>query len=80
LTNQIKYAIIITERKRKEVHKMQTNRTNYINQSTGELTVIQAEAMEWYRAGNEVAVWSWSETLQKMVERVVWVHDPKAPY
>jgi hypothetical protein len=59
---------------------MQTDRTNYINKTTDEITVIQAEAVAWYNAGHEVAVWAWSKPLQKMVERVVWVHDPKAPY
>ena len=59
---------------------MERNKTNYLNKSTGEIITNQAQALNWYREGNEVAVWSWSETLQKMVERVVWVHDPKAPY
>lgn len=54
---------------------MDTTKTNYINNTTIEITTDQAKAMEWYRAGAEVAVWSWSETLQIMVERVVWVHE-----
>lgn len=54
---------------------MDTTKTNYINNTTSEITTNQAQAMEWYRAGAEVAVWSWSETLQIMVERVVWVHE-----
>lgn len=52
-----------------------TTKTNYVNNTTSEITTDQAQALEWYRAGAEVAVWSWSETLQIMVERVVWVHD-----
>ncbi len=53
---------------------MDRTKTNYVNQETSEITTSQAEAMEWYRGGAEVAVWSWSETLQEMVERVVWVN------
>lgn len=52
-----------------------TTKTNYVNNTTNEITTNQAQALEWYRAGVEIAVWSWSETLQTMVERVVWVHD-----
>lgn len=53
---------------------MDTTKTNYINGTTNEITTDQTKAMEWYREGAEVAVWSWSETLQKMAERVIWVH------
>jgi hypothetical protein len=53
---------------------MTQNETNYINTQTGELTTNQKEAMEWYREGIEVEVWTWSETLQEMVNRVTWVH------
>ena len=53
---------------------MKQNETNYIHTQTGELTTNQKEAMEWYREGIEVEVWTWSETLQEMVNRVTWVH------
>lgn len=53
---------------------MDTTKTNYINETTSELTTDQTKAMEWYREGANVGVWSWSETLQKMAERVIWVH------
>ena len=59
---------------------MKTNKTNYINNTTNEITTEQEQAMKWYNEGAEVAVWSWSETLQKMVERVVWVHQSHFPY
>ncbi len=59
---------------------MDTTKTNYIHGTTNEITTDQDQAMEWYKAGAEVAVWSWSETLQKMVERVVWVHQSQFPY
>jgi hypothetical protein len=52
---------------------MDRTKTNYLNTQTGELTLDQSEAMEWYRNGAEVEVWSWSETLQTMVNRVTWV-------
>ena len=58
----------------REVNTMKQNETNYINTQTGELTTNQKEAMEWYREGIEVEVWTWSETLQEMVNRVTWVH------
>ena len=58
----------------REVITMKQNETNYINTQTGELTTSQKEAMEWYREGIEVEVWTWSETLQEMVNRVTWVH------
>lgn len=53
---------------------MKQNETNYINTQTGELTTNHNEAMEWYREGIEVEVWTWSETLGEMVNRVTWVH------
>jgi hypothetical protein len=58
----------------REVITMKQNETNYINTQTGELTTNHNEAMEWYREGIEVEVWTWSETLQEMVNRVTWVH------
>ena len=53
---------------------MKQNETNYINTQTREITTSQKEAMEWYREGIEVEVWTWSETLGEMVNRVTWVH------
>ena len=29
----------------------------YLNRSTGEISESHAEAMKWYRAGNEVEIW-----------------------
>ena len=53
---------------------MDRTKTNYLNAQTNELTLDHDKAVEWYRNGAEVEVWSWSETLQIMVNRVTWVH------
>ena len=50
------------------------NETRYVNKTTGDYTLSQKEAMEWYRNGDEIAVITWSETLQDLVTRVEWVH------
>ena len=34
---------------------MKTDRTNYINNTTNEITTEQAQAMKWYNEGAEVA-------------------------
>ena len=47
---------------------------HYMSLSTGEIVFTQKEAMELYRQGHEIAVWSWSEVLQEMIERVRWEH------
>jgi hypothetical protein len=60
-------------KKEREVNKM-INETRYVNKTTGEYTLSQKEAMEWYRNGDEIAVITWSETLQDLVTRVEWVH------
>lgn len=51
-----------------------THETIYINLTTKEATNMHDLAMKWYRQGDEVAVWSWSETLQEMVERCRMIH------
>lgn len=51
-----------------------TKETLYISKLTGEATTSHREAMELYRAGHEIDVKSWSETLQEMVVRATWVH------
>lgn len=50
------------------------NKIHYISLKTGEVVFTKREAMELYRAGHEISVWSWSEVLQEMIERVQWVH------
>lgn len=47
---------------------------NYMNCETGEVTKLHNEAMEWYRAGAEIALIDYSEVLQEWVERMRWVH------
>ena len=47
---------------------------HYMSLTTGEVVFTKEEAMELYRAGHEISVWSWSEVLQDMIERVQWVH------
>ena len=47
---------------------------NYMNCETGEITKLHSEAMEWYRAGAEIALIDYSETLREWVERMRWVH------
>lgn len=49
-----------------------TGKTKYVSKLTGEVTYSQNEAMELYRAGHEIEVYSWSETLQEEVLRVEW--------
>ena len=50
------------------------NSVHYMSMLTGEVTFSKKEAMELYRAGHDISVWRWSETLQKMIEFVQWVH------
>lgn len=51
-----------------------TDMIHYISLKTSEVVFTRREAMELYRAGHEIAVWSWSEVCQKMIERVRWEH------
>lgn len=52
-----------------------TNNTiHYMSMSTGEVVFTQHEAMELYRQGHEISVWSWSDVCQEMIERVRWEH------
>lgn len=51
-----------------------TKETYYQNNLTGETTYSQEVAMEWHRNGAEIGVYSWSETLQEMIERITWIH------
>lgn len=37
---------------------MGNRKTEYINRETGEVTTSHREAVEWYRNGSEVEVWS----------------------
>lgn len=46
----------------------------YMNCETGEITEIHKDAMEWYRAGVEVALMDYSETLGEWIERGRWIH------
>ena len=50
------------------------NKMHYIDMGTGEVVFTHAEAMELYRQGHEISVWSWSDVCQEMIERVQWVH------
>lgn len=50
------------------------NKIHYMSMKTGEVVFTQKEAMELYRAGHEIAVWSWSDVCQEMIERVRWEH------
>lgn len=45
----------------------------YQNKRTGERTESHKQAMEWYRAKNEVQVWYFSETLSEWICGVEWV-------
>ena len=47
---------------------------HYQNKTTGELITNHNTAMEWYRAGDEVALLDFSETLGEWVERGYWAH------
>lgn len=55
-------------------NKKMKKEINYMNCETGEVTKLHSEAMEWYRAGVEIALIDYSETLQEWVERMRWVH------
>ena len=46
----------------------------YMSMKTGEIVFTHGEAMELYRAGHEISLWSWSDVCQEMIERVQWVH------
>ena len=60
-------------RKRKEITQMKNN-IYFVNCDTAELTDNHDYAMEWYRAGVEVALMSYSATLGEWVERGRWIH------
>ena len=46
----------------------------FMSMKTGEVVFTQKEAMELYRAGHVIAVWSWSDVCGQMIERVRWEH------
>ena len=50
------------------------NLISYENCTTGEYTDNHNTAMAWYRAGDEVALISYSETLGEWIERGRWIH------
>lgn len=47
----------------------------YVNKATRERTENHTQAVEWYRAGYEVEIWSWSDVCQKNIIRLEWVHE-----
>lgn len=53
---------------------MKNDNKYYMSQKTGEVVFTLNEAMELYRAGHEISVWSWSDVCQEMIERVRWEH------
>ena len=59
--------------KRKEANTMKNNNI-YVNTTTGEATLSHNEAMEMYRAGHDIAVYSWSNACEELIERITWVH------
>lgn len=63
------YTII---RKGKEIKKMKREQY-YKNKRTGERTESHKQAMEWYRAKDEIEVWYFSETLSEWICGVEWV-------
>lgn len=46
----------------------------YVSLKTGEVVFTHKEAVALYRAGHDIAIWSWSDVLSQRVERVQWVH------
>ena len=46
----------------------------YENKTTGEVTLQKEQAMDWYRAGDEVALMDWSDTCNGWIERGYWAH------
>lgn len=46
----------------------------YMSKMTGEVVFNHREAMELYRAGHEIEIHYWSETLQEDVCGAEWVH------
>lgn len=52
-------------------------KNHYMSLLTGEVVFSQKEAMELYRAGHDIAVYRWSEFLQKKVDCVHWEHKRK---
>lgn len=58
--------------KRKEVKKMKREQY-YKSKATDKTTESHREAMEWYRAKEEIEVWYFSETLGEWVCGVEWV-------
>ena len=45
----------------------------YRNKRTGEITKNQRQAMEWYRAKDEIQVWYYSEAVGEWLCGVEWV-------
>ena len=50
------------------------NATYYMNKTTGEVTADKAQALEWYRGGDEVSLIEFCEVLERWVERCYWAH------
>jgi hypothetical protein len=74
LTNK-PLCVIIKIQKRKGMILMANTTINYyMSMTTGEVVFTQREAMELYREGHIISVWSWSEVCQEMIERVRWEH------
>ena len=62
----------IRKRKEKEIQKMKREQY-YKSKATGKTTESHREAMEWYRAHEEIQVWYFSETLGEWICGVEWV-------
>ena len=45
----------------------------YKSKATGKTTENHREAMEWYRAHEEIEVWYYSETFSEWICGVEWV-------
>ncbi len=55
----------------KEIKKMKREQY-YKNKRTGERTESHKQAMEWYRAKDEIEVWYYSETLSEWICGIEW--------
>lgn len=63
---------IITKRKEKEIKKMKREQY-YKSKTTGKTTENHREAMEWYRAHEEIEVWYFSEAFSTWVCGIEWI-------
>ena len=64
--------VLYYNQKRKGDKKMKREQY-YKNKRTGERTESHKQAMEWYRAKDEIEVWYFSETLSEWICGVEWV-------